>query len=391
MMRFVRFIPFLWSRRWNVTRLVLALSLLVILAVDTPARLARLTLAALPDMDYASEVATLREQGRFAEAIVIADAGLAWTDGAGNGPKRAEIERQRQMTVDEQASWVRRAKDVGWGALTGRGESIEQLVGAIAADMFVVGDIRDLAIQGGTWASGGEPDALIVALSAVGIVLTVAPEIDWAPALLKVARKAGAVTDGLKEFIVRGVKLRRTEALAGAFGDVTKLATKASPAGAIRILRLAENEADLAKFAAFAERNGAKGGAALLITGREGAAVVRGEAAIAGAALRTTDDVVLAAARKGPAGARFLASPAARVLTRPHWILGFGKGVWKGNVPEAVKQIARAMDPYGWWLLPLMGVWTLCECGLFVGAGRQALGRRRAEIAGGQVVPVAVG
>jgi len=114
-MRIVRLIPFLWSRRWNITRLVIALSLLVILAVDTPARLARLTLAALPEMDYAGEVATLREQGRFAEAIVIADAGLAWTDGAGNGAKRAEIERQRQMTVDEQASWVRRAKDVGLG------------------------------------------------------------------------------------------------------------------------------------------------------------------------------------------------------------------------------------------------------------------------------------
>lgn len=370
-MRLVRLIPFLWSRRWNLTRLVVALTLLAILAVDTPARLARLTLAALPEMDYSKEVATLREQGRFAEAIVIADAGLSWTDGPGNGAKRAEIERQRQLTVDEQASWLRRAKDVGWGALSGRGESIEQLVGAIAADMFIVGDLRDLVIQGGTWASGGDPDALIVALSTVGVVLTIAPEIDWVPALLKVARKAGAVTDGLKEFIVRGVKLRRTEALAGAFGDVTKLATKASPAGAIRILKLADNEKDLAKLAAFVERNGTRGGAALLITGREGAAMVRGEAALAGAAVRMSDDVVLAAARKGPAGARFLASPSARVLTRPHWLLGFGKGVWKGNVPEAVKQIARAMDPYGWWLLPLMGVWTLCECGLFVGAARR--------------------
>ncbi|MBX3388254.1 MAG: hypothetical protein KF691_02235 [Phycisphaeraceae bacterium] len=389
-MRFVRAIPFLWSRRWNITRLVIALTLLVILAADTPARLARLTLAALPDMDYASEIATLREQGRFAEAIVIADAGLAWTDGPGNGPKRQEIERQRQMTVDEQASWLRRAKDVGWGALSGRGESLEQLIGAIAADMFVVGDIRDLVIQGGTWASGGEPDKLIVALSGVGIVLTVAPEIDWAPALLKVARKAGAVTEGLKDFIVRGVKMRRTEALAGAFGDVTKLATRASPAGAIRILKFADNEKDLAKLAAFAERNGAKGGAALLITGKEGAAMVRAESAVA-SAVRVTDDVVLAAARKGPAGAKFLASPAARVLTRPHWILGFGKGVWKGNVPNAIAQAARAMDPYGWWLLPLVGVWTLCECGLFVGAGRRALNRRRAETAGPVGAPAAIG
>jgi hypothetical protein len=31
-------------------------------------------------------------------------------------------------------------------------------------------------------------------------VLTLAPEIDWAPALLKIARKSGAVTEGLKDF-----------------------------------------------------------------------------------------------------------------------------------------------------------------------------------------------
>ncbi|MBS0190189.1 MAG: hypothetical protein U0573_01545 [Phycisphaerales bacterium] len=370
-MRSIRLISFVWGRRWNLARLSLALAVVVVLAADTPARLARLTLAALPEMDYASEVATLRAQGRYAEAIVIADAGLAWMDGPGNGPRRAEIERQRQLTVDEQSSWIRRAKDVGWGALSGRGESLEELIGAIAADMFVIGDIRDLVIQATTWASGGETDPLIIALSSVGIALTVAPEIDWAPAVVKAARKAGAVSEGLKDFFLNGIKLRRTEALAGAFGDVTKLASRASPAGAIRIMRFAGTEAELAKLASFAERNGVKGGAALLITGREGAALVRGESAAAGAALRASDDVVIAAARKGPAGAKFLASPAARVLTRPHWILGLGKGVWKGNVPEAVRQAARALDPHGWWLLPLAGVWALCECGLLIGAARR--------------------
>lgn len=356
---------FLWSRRWNLARLALAVAIAAVLAIDTGHRTARLALASLTDMDYAAEVRALREQGRYAEAVVIADAGLSWSDGPGKGETRAAIERERQATVDEQASWLRRLKDAGYGAVTGRGESIEQLLGAIAADLFVVGDVRDLVVQGITYARGDDPDELLVALSSLGLVLTLAPEIDWAPALLKVARKAGAVTEGLKDFFVRAIKAKRTEAIAAACGDATKLATHASPAGALRVLRFAENEAELAKLAAFAERNGAKGGAALLITGREGAALVRA----AEPGVRVADDLILAAARKGPSGARFLASPAARVLTRPHPLLGIVKGVYKGTIPAAVQRVAASIDPYGWMLLPLAFAWAMIELGLFIRGG----------------------
>lgn len=364
MRRVLALIFFLWSRRWNLTRLAVAATLLVILGVDTAHRGARLALASMSDMDYAAEIRTLRAQGRYAEAVVIADAGLSWSDGPGRGEARATIERERQATIDEQASWLRRFKDAGYGAVTGRGESIEQLLGAIAADLFVVGDIRDLVIQGMTYARGEDPDELIVALSSLGVVLTLAPEIDWAPALLKVARKAGAVTEGLKDFFLRAIKARRTEALVGACADAARLANHASPAGALRVLRFAENEADLAKLAAFAERHGAKGGAALLITGREGAALVRA----AEPGVRVADDVILLAAKKGSAGTRFLASPAARVLTRPHPLLGLFKGVYKGTIPAAVQRIAASIDPYGWMLVPAFFAWAMIELGLLIRA-----------------------
>ncbi len=364
MRRLFHSILFLWSRHWNLARLLLAAAIVLLLAIDTGHRTARLALASLTDMDYAAEVRALREQGRYAEAVVIADAGLSWSDGPGKGDARAAIERERQATIDEQASWLRRAKDAGYGAVTGRGESLEQLLGAIAADLFVVGDIRDLVVQSITYARGEDPDELIVALSSLGIVLTLAPEIDWAPALLKVARKTGAVTEGLKDFFVRAIKANRTDAIAAACGDATKLATHASPAGALRVLRFAENEADLAKLAAFAERNGAKGGAALLITGREGAALLRA----AEPGVRAADDLILTAAKKGPAGSRFLAGPAARVLTRPHPLLGIFKGVYKGTIPAAVQRVAAAIDPYGWMLLPAAFAWMMVELGLFIRA-----------------------
>ena len=37
---------------------------------------------------------------------------------------------------------------------------------------------------------------VIVALSAVGLATTLAPEVDWAPSLLKAARRAGSMTEG---------------------------------------------------------------------------------------------------------------------------------------------------------------------------------------------------
>ncbi|MGQ0628162.1 MAG: hypothetical protein ACT4PL_08705, partial [Phycisphaerales bacterium] len=72
-----RILAALYGRRWNLLRLMVALFVLWAVATDTAARLARMRLAALPDFDYASEVRRLREEGRYGEAMVIADAGLA--------------------------------------------------------------------------------------------------------------------------------------------------------------------------------------------------------------------------------------------------------------------------------------------------------------------------
>src|SRR5262252_9052307 len=123
---------------WGVLRLLIAAFLLSAIASDTGARLARMQLASLPDFNYAGEIRYLRAAGRYGEAIMVADAGLESAAAA----DKAAIQLERDATVREQRSLLRRFKDVGMGAVSGRGTSIESLVGAVAADMFVVGDIR---------------------------------------------------------------------------------------------------------------------------------------------------------------------------------------------------------------------------------------------------------
>src|SRR5262249_39041355 len=137
--------------------------------------------------DYFAEVRSLREKGRYAEALLVAQAGLDEL----SGDARTALVSEEQAVRDEQESILRKGKQLVRGALVGEGDSLEALIGAIAADMFVVGDVRDLVIQGGRLAVDGQTDELILALSAVGVLTTVMPEIDWIAAFLKVAKKAG--------------------------------------------------------------------------------------------------------------------------------------------------------------------------------------------------------
>ncbi len=51
----------------------------------------------------------------------------------------------------------------------------------MTADLLVVGDVRDLAIQGVHYIADGEADELIVLLSGVGLVTTLVPGTDIVP------------------------------------------------------------------------------------------------------------------------------------------------------------------------------------------------------------------
>jgi hypothetical protein len=344
----------LYRARWGLLRLAVACFILWALVADSASRLARIQLASLPDMDFAAEVAKLRNEGRFGEAVMIADAGLALTSGG----VRERIATERQKTLDEQSSWSRRLKEVGMGALSGQGQTLEALAGAVTADLFIVGDVRDVLIQGTKLAVDGETDPVILSLSGIGLVTTLAPEVDWAVSLLKIGRKAGAVGKGLGDFIVTAARRGDKQALSTLLTDVSKLGKGASPATALKALRFADEPGDVAKLASFVERNAAgnAGALALHVTGREGAQLLKSGA--------RAERTIIAAGRKGEAGAGFLRGSAARALLRPHPLIGLAKGLYKGNLESLAARIAERLDPHGWIILPLVAAWVFVELGL---------------------------
>jgi hypothetical protein len=159
------------------------------------------------------------------------------------------------------------------------------------------------------------------------------------------------------------------------FRDVRRLAEHASPGGAMRLLRLADEPRDLARITRFVESNKA-GAFALHVAGREGADVIKGSARAARAAENTeaAERAVVLAARKGDRGIAWLRTGAYRAMARPHLLVGIGKMFSKGNAEKLAARLAAAVDPRAWWLVPLLGAWVFVEAGLLV--------RRRASFGG---------
>ncbi|MCG3128711.1 MAG: hypothetical protein CHACPFDD_03602 [Phycisphaerae bacterium] len=347
----------MWAARWSLARATVAASLLLVLVHDNPARLARLQLAGLPDYDYLGEARRLGETARYGEALVVLDAARAAAEANDDAAQLAQIEDARATTVAQRDSYVRRAAVFGRGALFGTGQSLEELAGAVTADFFVVGDVRDLVIQAGRLALDGRADPVLVALSSVGILTTLRPDLDWVPSFLKIVRKAGRLTERMSEAIVR---ICRRAATGGPTGELVRLAddvgeltVRLSPAGAARVVQHLDDPAELERVAAFVKRH-PQGAFALHVTGGEGVRLVK-------RATGAADDALLIASRKGERGVAWLRSGNARLL-RPHPLIGVVRGLYKQNVQKGVAAFtARYLDPYGWASIPAAAGWLLLE------------------------------
>jgi hypothetical protein len=222
-------------------------------------------------------------------------------------------------------------------------------------------------IQGGRYVLDGETDPVILVLSGVGLATTLAPEVDWVPAVLKAAKKAGAMTKGMAEYILAAAKAGKREALNTLMKDVRRIAEHASPGGAARLLRHAETPEDVARIARFVETEKA-GAFALHVTGKDGAELVKAARAGERGALTAEEasKVVVMAARKGEVGVAWMRAGAYRAMLRPHWLVGIAKAFYKGNAEQLAQRLAAALDPKAWWLVPLLGTWIFVELGLLI-------------------------
>lgn len=207
--------------------------------------------------DLVARAQALADAGRLAEGRMLAEFVVAQPQ-FGDAARAAEL----AASIDSRLSSFRdRARRYLEGMASGEPRDLAGLLGSLTLDVFVLGDIRDLLVQGWREFRYDNGDELILALSAAGLVTSLAPEVDWAPALLKAYVKAGAFTRRFLDQI--------TDVARQAFrsGDFTKLATtSADGARAVRklgpgplrgALGAVDDTQDLAKLAKAAERDAA--------------------------------------------------------------------------------------------------------------------------------------
>lgn len=245
-------------------------------------------------------------------ALVTGDADLAGSfvevAAARNVPLPDNLQTRVADAVARENSVGQLAERFAVGLVTGQAEDGVGLSGAIAGDLFVFGDIRDVLREGKQMAMGEEGDRLILGLAVAGLAATAATYVSVGGAspvragltLVKDARKAGRMGEGLSRWAGRSARdlvdapaLQRALAAgslsrpgqlvpavkaafradkAGAFvrlaKDVGRIGKRTGTRGTFDAMKLAEGPKDIARTARLAEAKGGQTRAILKLLGR---------------------------------------------------------------------------------------------------------------------------
>ena len=161
-----------------------------------------------------------------------------------------------------------------------KGESDEDIgrISAIASDFLVIGDIRDLSIQGANYANGKEVDNLIVALSSLGLLASAttlysagatAP-IKTSISVLKYGKKVNKIPIWLQEKIIKYAKIAKEtkslDKINTILQPISKMYNKVGLNQTLNLLKISKNSKELVALANFSSRFGKKSPILLLNT-----------------------------------------------------------------------------------------------------------------------------
>lgn len=284
----------------------------LLLAQDDPVVLADLAL----DASFGPEVA----RREIESALQANDVDLA--------NSFAELAEDRGIALDSAlrarvtaanapaAAATRVGKSFARGLVTGVPGDAAGVVGMIAGDLFMFGDIRDAAREGWHLARGDQTDEVVLGLATMGIVATAGTyatlgagtPVRAGVSLLKAARKVGALGPSMAAWLGRSVrelgdvtavrrafthvasveprlavraaretvKLEKADGLVRLAGDVGRMQARAGSRATIDGLKLAEGPRDVSKLVRLAEAKGGKTRAILKLAGRAAIALTVG-------------------------------------------------------------------------------------------------------------------
>ena len=206
------------------------------------------------------------------------------------------------------ATIARNAGQFATGFVTGEGTSTAGLAGAVTSDVTVVGDLRDIAGEGGKMLAGQDYSELILGLSVIGVAATAATVATGGGgvvakagvSLLKVATRAGTLTAEFARELTRLVgravdtpelarvlratnlrDLRATEEAITSYargvkkaeifpvlGRLGTMSSNAGPAETVRLMRYVRSTGELEDVAAMTGKFGKKTRGIIELTGK---------------------------------------------------------------------------------------------------------------------------
>jgi hypothetical protein len=173
-----------------------------------------------PNYSYATEANDLFENGHLEEALEM-------TKYIKNNPDLPgqeladEVHKKAEAALEDKNSLFGKVKRGLQGFALGDADDLYELGGAVVGDLFLWGDIRDLAVNSYRKGIGDERgDYFVIAISAVGLATTIIPKFDIFASVTKGLRKIGTLSAKFADEIVDIIKK------IAKFGDDGKFAVK---------------------------------------------------------------------------------------------------------------------------------------------------------------------
>ncbi len=211
---------------------------------------------------------------RPADARLLAQF-VSQNPGTGNQKTAKVVIREAD---DELSSTRRKFDNFVKGATSGEPFDLPSMLGSLSLDLFIIGDIRDLVVQGYKELRYDQGDTIILALSAVGLATTLLPEIDWAPSMIKGFRRTGNLTEGfsrsLKKQSVNVVQTGKFSGLTSVVTDFGKAAKRLGPGPLRTVMKSLNSSADLKRISNAAAIDPTAAFAISSLIGKEGVKLI---------------------------------------------------------------------------------------------------------------------
>lgn len=300
----------------------------------------------LPDHDYIPEIKALREEGRLEEALTMA----RFVTAHPQMPGQEEAERLQKEIQGEIDSYWTKARRAVSGFVTGEGNTGAEVVGAVASDMVLWGDVRDLSKQAWYKVSGQETDPVLAALAGVGLLTEVVDGADWAPAVLKAFRKVGTLSKKFIDYLVtacrKSIKAKKLEGgLGSVFAHLKILGEKLGLSRTSTVFKHVDDPADLAALAKVAEKSPDAAYLTVRNGGKSGVEIAR-DLGGSDVAVESMEK----AATKGPKGLAWLkkGGKGRTYVLKTRWTARLLKNLWLSRIQMLIKLLAKIFPKVVW-------------------------------------------